>query len=77
MGFGKPKGHIEDLEELRKRDGVYVKPMPRQMYERWGHWLPEIPQEILTNANRYEFVPVKSIPKVSPEKVGGYWRNDW
>ncbi|MHC5727149.1 MAG: hypothetical protein ACYT04_49260 [Nostoc sp.] len=77
LGFGKPKGHIEDLEKLRKRDGVYVKPMPREMYDRWGHWLPEIPQEILTNANRYEFVPVKSIPKVSPEKVGGYWRNDW
>ncbi|MBG1268708.1 hypothetical protein [Nostoc sp. WHI] len=77
LGFSKPKGHIEDLEELRKRDGVYVKPMPRQMYDRWGHWLPEIPEEILTNAKRYEFVPVRSIPKVSPEKVGGYWRNDW
>ncbi|MGI2906816.1 hypothetical protein [Tolypothrix sp. VBCCA 56010] len=46
LGFGKPKGHIEDLEELRKRDGVYVRPMPRELYDRWGHWLPEIPLEI-------------------------------
>lgn len=77
LGFGKPKGHIQDLEELRKRDGVWVKPMPREMYDRWSHWLPEIPEEIRTSAKHYEFVPVNSIPRVSPEKVGGYWRNEW
>lgn len=77
LGFGKPKGHIEDLEELRKRDKVWVKPMSREMYDRWSHWLPEIPEEIRTSAKHYEFLPNRSIPQVSPEKLAGYWKNDW
>lgn len=77
LGFGKPKGHIQDLEELRKRDGIWVKGMPRELYERWNHWLPEIPDHIRTSAKHYEFVPMKSIPKVSEEKLAGCWRNDW
>ena len=77
LGFGKPKGHIQDLEELRKRDGVWVRPMSREMYERWSHWLPELPDEIRTSAKHYEFVPMKSTPKVSEEKLAGCWRNEW
>ncbi|MBG1268096.1 hypothetical protein [Nostoc sp. WHI] len=76
LGFSESNGHIEDLEELRNRHGVSVKAMPREMYDRWSHWLPEIPEEIRTSAKHYEFVPKKSIPQVSPEKLAGYWRNE-
>lgn len=76
-GFGKPKGDIEEINELLQRDRVSIKPMPREMYERWQHWLPEIPDDIRTSAKHYEFIPKKSIPKVSPQKLAGYWRNEW
>lgn len=74
LGFGKPKGHIDEIDELRERDGVFVRPTPRAMYQRWEHWLPAIPEWMLESDGQIEFTPRKSIPKVSPEKLAGEWR---
>lgn len=74
LGFGKPKGHFDEIVELVKRDGVFVKPTPRELYQRWSHWLPPIPQWMLDSDGHIEFTPLKNAVKVSPEKLGGEWR---
>lgn len=74
LGFSKPKGHFDEIDELRKRDGVYAKYCPLGMYQRWEHWLPPIPEWMLESSGQIEFAPIKSALKLSPEKLAGQWQ---
>lgn len=74
LGFGKPKGHFDEIVELVKQDGVFVHPTPRAIYQRWSRWLPPIPQWMLDSDGQIEFTPLKNAPKVSPERLAGEWR---
>ncbi|MDZ8104741.1 MAG: hypothetical protein RM338_03835 [Nostoc sp. DedQUE12a] len=75
LGLGKPKGYIDEINELRSRDGVYAKYCPLGMYKRWQHWLPPIPEWMLKEeSGQIEFAPTKSAPKLSPEKLAGQWQ---
>lgn len=75
LGMGEPKGHLKEIDDLRQRDGVYVKYAPPEMWDRWSHWLPPVPRWMAHMGSEIlDFVPSKKIPKCSPEKLQGYWR---